>query len=82
MGGELRQEVVLQTGWSQGGVPLYINRLKQEFDDRITMFRLEKKCIYLKIIAECFFTKTVIQKNGTCICERKDSRLIGNNAVK
>ena len=43
MGGELRQEVVLQTGWSQGGVPLYINRLKQEFDDGITMFRLEKK---------------------------------------
>ena len=27
-------------------------------------------------------TKTVIQKNGTCICERKDSCLIGNNAVK
>ena len=28
------------------------------------------------------FKKTVIQKNGTCICERKDSRLIGNNEVK
>ena len=47
----------------------------QEFDDRITMFRLEKY--------DCrIFTKTVIQNNGTCICERKDSRLIGNNAVK
>ena len=28
------------------------------------------------------FTKTVIQNNGTCICEGKDSRLMGNNAVK
>ena len=33
-------------GWSQGGVPLYINRLKQEFDDRITMFRVENIYIY------------------------------------
>ena len=80
MGGELRQEVVVQTGWSQGGVPLYINRLKQEFDDRITMFRLEN--IYI-LKENCrMFTKTVIQKNGTCIYERKDSYLIGNNAVK
>ena len=58
MGGELRQEVVVETGWSQGGVPLYINRLKQEFDDRITMFRLEKKYI---LEDNCrMFTKTVI----------------------
>ena len=27
-------------------------------------------------------TKTVIQNNGNCICERKDSRLTGNNVVK
>ena len=60
MGGELRQEVVVQTGWSQGGVPLYINRLKQEFDDRITMFRLEK--IYILKDNWRMFTKTVIQK--------------------
>ena len=66
-------------GWSQGGVPLY-NRLKQEFDDRITMFRLGK--IYILKDNCKMFTKTVIQKNGTCICKRKDSRLIGNNAVK
>ena len=59
---------------------MYINRLKQEFDDRITMFRLEK--IYI-LKENCrMFTKTVIQKNGTCICQRKDSRPIGNNAVK
>ena len=60
MGGELREEVVVQTGWSQGGVPLYINRLKQEFDDRITMFRLEN--IYI-LKENCrMFTKTVIKK--------------------
>ena len=28
------------------------------------------------------FTKTVIQNNGTCICERKEGRLIGDNAVR
>ena len=59
---------------------MYINRLKQEFDDRITMFRLEK--IYILKDNCRMFTKTVIQKNGTCIYERKDSRLIGYNAVK
>ena len=36
-------------GWSQGGVPLYINRLKQEFDDRITMFRLNIY-IYIRMV--------------------------------
>ena len=54
---------------------------KQEFDDRITMFRLEKYIYILKDNCR-MFTKTVIQKNGTCICKRKDSRLIGNKAVK
>ena len=73
--------MVVQTVWSQGGVPLYISRLKQEFDDRLTkLFRFEK--IYTLKDNCRMFTKTVIQKNETCICERKDSRLIGNNAVK
>ena len=41
------------------------------------MFRLEKNIYILKDNCR-MFTKTVIQKNGTCICERRDSRLIGN----
>ena len=73
MGGELRQEVVAKRGSS-------VYKQKQEFVDRITMFRLEK--IYVLKNNCRMFTKTVIQNNGTCICERKDSRLIGNNAVK
>ena len=42
----------------------------------------EQKKIYILKDNCRMFTKTVIQNNGTCICERKDSRLIGNNAVK
>ena len=57
-----------------------VYKQKQEFDDGITMFRLEK--IYILKDNCRMFTKTVLQNNGTCICERKDSRLIGNNAVK
>ena len=57
-----------------------VYKQKQGLDDRKTMFRLEKKYI---LKDNCrMFTKTVIENNGTCICERKDSRLIGNNAVK
>ena len=57
-----------------------VYKQKQEFDDRITMFRLEK--IYILKDNCRMFTKTVIQKNETCICERKDSRVIGNYAGK
>ena len=56
----------------------YVYKQKQEFDDRKTMFCSRKKYILKE---NCrMFTKTVIENNGTCICERKDSRL--NNAVK
>ena len=50
-----------------------------------TILRIAKEWTETKNIlkANCgMFTKTVIQNNGTCICERKDSHLIGNNAVK
>ena len=42
----------------------------------------QKKNIYILKDNCRMFTKTVIQNNGNCICERKDSRLIGNNVVK
>ena len=50
-----------------------------------TILRIEKAWLETKNILKdnCgMFTKTVIQNNGRCIWERKDSRLIGNNAVK
>ena len=70
--GRSAEEVVISTGWSQGGVPLYINRNKS--------LTIGQPCSdYRKKILKdnCrMFTKTVIQNNGTCICGRKDSRLI------
>ena len=57
MGGEL----VARQGSS-------VYKQKQEFDDRITMLRLEKNIYILKNNCR-MFTKTVIQNNGTCIYE-------------
>ena len=54
MRGELRQEVVTRQGSS-------VYKQKQAFDDRITMFRLEK--IYILKDNCRMFTKTVIQNN-------------------
>ena len=65
MVGVLRQEVVVVVA-RRGS---FVYKQKQEFDDRITMFRLE---IYIYILKNnCrMFTKTVIQNNGTCIYAR------------
>ena len=77
MGGETRGGRINGVIARQGSS---VHKQKQEFDDRTTMFRLEKKN---RLKGHCrMFTKTVTQNNGTCICERKDSHLIGNNAVK
>ena len=77
MGGETRGGRINGVVARQGS-SVYIQQ--QEFDDRTTMFRLEKKN---RLKDHCrMFTKTVTQNNGTRIWERKDSHLIGNNAVK
>ena len=49
MGGETRGGRINGVVTRQGSS---VYKQKQEFDDRITMFRLEKN-IYRKIIAEC-----------------------------
>ena len=68
MGGETRGGRI-NGAVARRGASVY--KQKQDFDDRTTMFRLEKKILNCRV-----FTKTVIRNNGTFISERKDSRLI------
>ena len=76
MGGETRGGCINGVVPRQGSS---VYKQKQEFDDRTTIFRLKKN----RLKDHCrMFTKTVTKNNGTCICERKDSHLMGNNAVK